>query len=409
MQEAEATSQAIPVRSAVVIDDEEAVQKFMCVMMRDWGIDAVASSSLGTVEPERLASADFIFIDMHMPGTDGIQVLEHLARRKVPSRIVLMSGTHSEVLVAAERIARQQGLRVVGTLRKPFRAGELRRILEEQPPAAEPVERMPRSSDINIEDLVEGLERREFDVFLQPIVALATGEVFGYEALARWRSEKFSLVMPDRFISLAARHGLLAMLTRQVIQKALGYSAKLRTAGLPHRVSINVASEDLVDKDLPERLAAMTALHGLSNDSMSLELTESSAIGNETKLLETLARIHLKGFGLAIDDFGTSYSGLERLSVIPFSSLKIDMRFVADMMTNDNARTIIEASIALAKRLHMHTVAEGIETEAQLSSLRDLGCEFGQGYLIGRPMDYESLLAWHELRRAADAPAFRTG
>jgi EAL domain-containing protein (putative c-di-GMP-specific phosphodiesterase class I) len=111
----------------------------------------------------------------------------------------------------------------------------------------------------------------------------------------------------------------------------------------------------------------------------------------------TLARLRLKGSDLAIDDFGTSYSGLDRLSTIPFTSLKIDMRFITDMMTNKNARMIVESSIALAKRLKMKTVAEGIETEAQLALLKDMRCDFGQGYLFAPPMQFQKLLCWNQI------------
>jgi EAL domain-containing protein (putative c-di-GMP-specific phosphodiesterase class I) len=115
-------------------------------------------------------------------------------------------------------------------------------------------------------------------------------------------------------------------------------------------------------------------------------------------MLGTLARLRLKGINLAIDDYGTAYSGLDRLSVIPFTTLKIDMRFIADMMSNKNAQTIVESSIALAKRLNMTTVAEGIETDDQFTLLRDMGCDLGQGYLLARPMDFASLLSWSKAR-----------
>jgi EAL domain-containing protein (putative c-di-GMP-specific phosphodiesterase class I) len=127
-----------------------------------------------------------------------------------------------------------------------------------------------------------------------------------------------------------------------------------------------------------------------------VELTESSATSNETLMLGTLARLRLKGIELAIDDFGTSYSGLDRLSTIPFTSLKIDMRFISDMMTNKNAQTIVESSIALAKRLNMKTVTEGIETKDQFLLLRDMGCDLGQGYFIARPMAFQELVSWSQ-------------
>ena len=113
-------------------------------------------------------------------------------------------------------------------------------------------------------------------------------------------------------------------------------------------------------------------------------------------MLETLARMRLKDIDLAIDDFGTSYSSLERLAWIPFTSLKIDMRFISEISTSSTARIIVESAIKLAKRLKLSTVAEGIETEEQLKVLQDLGCDRGQGWLFARPMEFRATLDWVE-------------
>jgi EAL domain-containing protein (putative c-di-GMP-specific phosphodiesterase class I) len=215
-----------------------------------------------------------------------------------------------------------------------------------------------------------------------------------YEALARWRSEKFSLVMPDRFIAVAARHGVLPRLTRQIAQRALTCAARLKDQGFVWKVAINLGAEDLMDRQLPEWLSNMVTDHQLPPGSLTVELTESSATTNEIAMFGTLARMRLKGIDLAIDDYGISYSGLDRLSNIPFSSLKIDRQFVSGMMSNQNARAIVESSIILAKRLNMKVVAEGIETEAQIALLKKMGCELGQGYFLAGPMEFEQLLLW---------------
>jgi EAL domain-containing protein (putative c-di-GMP-specific phosphodiesterase class I) len=336
---------------------------------------------------------------------DGIQVLEVLSRHAVKSRIVPMSGSHVAVLETAERIAKRNGLSVAGYLTKPFRQAELRRILEEAPGEMQGQKgHWPLPSEINIEDVVFGLERGQFDTYLQPIVNLGTRKPIGYEALARWQSEKFNLVSPDRFIGLAAQNGVLPRLTQQLANRALTYAAAMRARGLPWKVSLNLGMEDFVDNALPEKLASLVARHGLPAHSLTVELTESSATQNETRLLEILARIRLKDIDLAIDDFGTSYSSLERLAWIPFTSLKIDMRFISEITTSNTARIIVESAIKLAKRLKLNTVAEGIETEDQLKVLKDMGCDRGQGWLFARPMEFQSAMDWVEKNgfKAAD-------
>lgn len=384
-------------RRVLVIDDQDSFCRLMARIVTGLGYQVKTSCRLDPADLADLHEMDFIFVDMMMPDTDGIQVLDVLARKQVKSSIVLMSGTHKEVLATAETIARQSGLRVVAMLNKPFRGSDVRRILEiEQQEPRRPV-KQSLVSEINIEDVLAGLERREFDAFLQPIMDLATNQPVGYEALARWQSEKFSLVVPNRFIAVAVRHGILPRLTHQILDRALDYAVALRERNMVWKVSVNLGVEDLLDNELPEKLAEMVSSHDLPPGSLTIELTESSTTANELMMLGTLARLRLKGIDLAIDDFGTSYSGLDRLSTIPFTSLKIDMRFITDMMTNKNARMIVESSIALAKRLKMKTVAEGIETEAQLALLKDMRCDFGQGYLFAPPMEFPKLLVWNQL------------
>jgi EAL domain-containing protein (putative c-di-GMP-specific phosphodiesterase class I) len=385
-------------RQVLVIDDDENFCSFMQRLIAGLGYPVRISSRLNIADFAELTTDDVIFIDMMMPGVDGIQALDVLSRHNVNSSIVLMSGAHGEVLVTAQTIARRSGLRVIAILNKPFRSADVRRILQQKHSEAIRSPRLPSASEINIEDLLTGLERREFDAYLQPIAELATGSIVGYEALARWQSDKFNLVVPFRFVAVATRHGILPRLTRQIVGRALAYAAELKRQGQPWKVSVNLATEDLLDMELPEKLAVMVASHDLPPGSLTIELTESSATANETMMLGTLARLRLKGINLAIDDYGTAYSGLDRLSVIPFTTLKIDMRFIADMMSNKNAQTIVESSIALAKRLNMTTVAEGIETDDQFTLLRDMGCDLGQGYLLARPMDFAGLLSWSKAR-----------
>ncbi len=390
-------------RRVLIIDDDERVLKYMSLMVQQAGFEVVVSA---TIKPNLLVGfgpSDFVFVDMQMPGMDGIQVLEFLSRHGVKSRIVPMSGSHIEVLETAERIARRNGLSVTGFLTKPFRQAELRRILDESPGELQRAKgHWPLPSEINIEDVVAGLEHGEFDTHLQPIVNLATRKAIGYEALARWQSEKFSLVSPDRFIGLAAQNGVLPLLTQQLANRALTYSAAMRERGLPWKVSLNLGVEDFVDSALPEKLAGLVAQHGLPAHSLTVELTESSATQNETRLLEILARIRLKDIDLAIDDFGTSYSSLERLAWIPFTSLKIDMRFISEITTSSTARIIVESAIKLAKRLKLNTVAEGIETEDQLEILKGLGCTRGQGWLFARALEFQSAMDWAEMNELKD-------
>ncbi len=394
-------------RRVFVIDDDADFCRLMARLIEGLGHQAIATDKIKTVDFAQLTASDVLFLDLMMPGTDGIQVLESLARNKVQCSIVPMSGTHQEVLTTAETIARRSGLRVIGVLNKPFRAHEVRRLLEHVWKEPESSGAKPVASKINVEDLLAGLDRREFDAFYQPIIELSSNQPVGYEALARWRSEKFSLVPTDRFITMAARTGVLPRLTRQIISRVLAYAVKLKERGLVWHMSINIGVEDLVDTELPERLAALLANHDLPAGSLTIELTERSATLDEVAMYSILARMHLKGIALAIDDYGIAYSGLDRVSNIPFSYLKIDKQFISSMMTNRNARMVVESSVAMAKQMNMRAVAEGIETEDQCALLKKIGCELGQGHFLAAPMDFETLVGWASSRPARVTPINR--
>jgi EAL domain-containing protein (putative c-di-GMP-specific phosphodiesterase class I)/AmiR/NasT family two-component response regulator len=383
-------------RRVLVIDDEAAIRSFMAEMIGNWGFDVTTDSSVNSSHLANLSRHDIIFVDMMMPGADGIQVLLTLARHKIKSTIVLMSGTHAEILVAAERIAQQHGLRVAGVLRKPFKSHELRRLLAATPAQGEHKELQRPAPEINVEDVVIALERREFEPHLQPIMSLSDGETVAFEALARWQGDRFNSVKPERFVRLAAQNGILPRLTQQIVQHALDQAVTLHRRGLPGRISINVGTEDLLDKNFPEKLAAAVSLRGLPAQTLIVELTESSAAANETRLLEVITRLHLKGFELAIDDFGAAHGALARLSLCPFKFLKIDKHLVRDIANNASARAVVKSSLMLAKRLRLTTVAQGIENEAQLHILKSLGCQWGQGYLFGSPMKLGDVLSWAE-------------
>jgi FixJ family two-component response regulator len=193
----------------------------MTRLIGDLGYQAKSSCHLNPSDFAELSSSDMIFLDMMLPNTDGIQVLEVLSRHQIKPSIVLMSGVHGDVLAAAETIGKRLGLRILGALTKPFRTTDIRPFLETEQHQPGQVLKQPLASEINIEDVVAGLERCEFDAFLQPIMDLTTNQPLGYEALARWQSEKFSLVTPDRFIAVAARHGILPRLTHQILDRAL--------------------------------------------------------------------------------------------------------------------------------------------------------------------------------------------
>jgi len=244
-------------------------------------------------------------------------------------------------------------------------------------------------------DLRRALDHHEFVVQYQPIVALDSRRIVGLEALVRWVHPVHGWLPPDRFIPAAEESGLIIELGRWVLAEACRQMAAWVDAGVSPEisVSVNVSVRQLQDAGFPDDVA--TALHesGLDGRRLTLEVTESVLVDDSEVIIARLAVIRALGVRIAIDDFGTGFSSLGYLSRFPVDVLKIDRRFVAGMNTNSADLAIIQAAVGLAESLGLKTVAEGIEEDGQTTSLQDLGCDLGQGFLFARPGEPSAMAA----------------
>ena len=248
-------------------------------------------------------------------------------------------------------------------------------------------------------DLPRALRDGELRLHMQPKLDLATGEIYGAEALVRWQHHELGLLYPDAFISAVEQAGSIAHLTRWVLREAVGRCAAWRNQGVILGVAVNISVDDLTDEYLPYFLLELTQKHHLAPHTLTLEVTESAIMHNVQKSLAVVNCIHELGFRLAIDDFGTGHSALSQLKRLPVDELKIDKSFVTRTEdAKDDA--ILRATIDLAHQLGLTIVAEGVEDEATITRLAAMGCEYAQGYGIGKPMPQEQLLSWLTQRRS---------
>ncbi|MFC7275375.1 putative bifunctional diguanylate cyclase/phosphodiesterase [Paractinoplanes rhizophilus] len=237
-------------------------------------------------------------------------------------------------------------------------------------------------------DLRVALDRGQLHLHYQPTVDLATSEVIGFEALARWQHPERGMIPPAEFIPIAEATGLIVPLGRWVLReacrKAVEWSA--RSGGRKVKMAVNVSVRQFDRADLVEVVAGILAESGLPADQLCLEMTESVLMTDTDDNLEQLLRLKALGVTLAIDDFGTGYSSLAYLRRFPVDTLKIDRSFVERLgaLTDDTA--LADTIVQLGKSLGMATVAEGIEEFGQLAALREMGCQFAQGYYFSRPV-----------------------
>jgi diguanylate cyclase (GGDEF)-like protein/PAS domain S-box-containing protein len=240
----------------------------------------------------------------------------------------------------------------------------------------------------------DGLARSEFYLLYQPQVDLKSGEIFAVEALVRWRHPKLGVVSPDRFIPLAEETGLIVPLGDWILKEACRQNKAWQDAGLlPVSVCVNVSARQFQDKNLIKHVTSALTESGLSAEYLELELTESLVMRDVEQAVATMKELQTLGVHFAIDDFGTGYSSLSALKSLPVSRLKIDQSFVRNLAQDEDDRTITAAVISLGQRLKMKVIAEGVETDEQLTFLRESHCDEIQGYHFSRPVEAAAIAA----------------
>lgn len=245
-------------------------------------------------------------------------------------------------------------------------------------------------------ELRRALDRNEFLLYAQPKVDLASGKVVGAEALVRWIHPEKGFIGPDRFIPFAETTGFIRLLTTWMLGQAGILCAELQNRGFALKFSVNLSTRDLLDQDLPTRVADILARNQLAPSALCLEITESAIMDDPVRAQLTLERLHQMGLELAIDDFGTGYSSLAYLKRLPVDELKIDKSFVLNMEHDADDAKIVKSTIDLGHNLGLRVVAEGLETQPVWQLLRQMGCDQGQGYLISKPMPGDKFIAWLE-------------
>jgi diguanylate cyclase (GGDEF)-like protein len=242
--------------------------------------------------------------------------------------------------------------------------------------------------------LRQAVDENELVLFYQPKVALRGTSEMHAEALVRWRHPTRGLVAPVEFIAFAEQTGYIRAITQWVLDHAIEQCAAWRRESMAMNVSINISARDLLDAELPERVAGLLKKHGCDARWITLELTESAIVDDPEHAIDNLRRLNALGCRIAIDDYGTGYSSLAYLRRLPVHELKIDKSFILGVARDTSDAVIVRSTIDLAHNMGLSVVAEGVEDEATVDRLRGLGCDMVQGYLLSRPLAAEDLALW---------------
>lgn len=343
---------------------------------------------------------DVIVTDLNMPGMDGIEFIRHLAASGSTACLIVASEQDAAVISAVARMAADYGVHVLDTIRKPVTPAKLKAALQRLPERTGAATPAPAPSALPISEIRHGIAQGQFLPYYQAKADVASGRIVGAEMFARWRHPTRGLVLPGAFVPALEAISATEDLTMRLLREGIADCAGWRAAGFDLHVAVNVSLTSLDDVGFADRIAA-TVDGQLEPKRITLEITETAASARPGNVLENLTRLRMRGFGLAIDDYGTGYSSMLQLSRMPFTEIKIDRNFVRDAAQDPTRLAMLESCLSVALKMNIPAVAEGVESKEDLALLRKLGCPFAQGYYIARPMSGLDFMDWLQQSRAS--------
>lgn len=370
---------------ALLVDDDPVFRALAEDMVLDAG---VASTKVAENGHQALAcldsgyAPDLLMCDLNMPTHDGVSLMRSLADRGYPGNVLIVSGEAGAVIEAVSRLARLQGLNVIGALRKPLST----LALEEALSASRLTDRQMQSTLAHAGSHDEGIDCGVLQPHFQAKVSLVDRSITGAEALMRVQRSGGEFVSPMPCIQLAERNGSINELTLRMARAVAGHARTFVSNGKLLPVALNISPASLKCRDFPDLLAEAVESAGAMCSQFTLEITETGIVEYGPDALEILVRMRIKGFGLSVDDFGTGHSNIDRLRRYPFTELKIDQSFTRAACTDGFARASVEMSVRLAREMGLKVVAEGVETVEMWNLLASLGVDEAQGFLMAKPV-----------------------
>ena len=373
----------------LIIDDEEDICDLIAEIGERRGLETRTTCNTDNISQILTEfTPDVIMMDLMMPGTDGVELLRLLSTKAKNAKLCLISGSDARVLNSARRLGSAHGIDVVAALEKPLSIQTLNSFFDTM-----------TSKDQTQVDHALAIASGQFRLFYQPVIEIATRRVKGVEALARWQHPVRGLLLPDAFLEQVSEDGVMQALTDFVVKTTIQQAAQWYRAGEAMTLAMNITASSLLDLSLPDKIGDLCKEYDVPTERLILEVTETEAMRDVTRTMDVLLRMRLRNIGVSIDDFGTGHSSLRELQRMPFSELKIDKSFVIDMAKNKDCAVIVNSIIDLGHNLGLKVIAEGIEDARTYEMLKAKGCDFGQGYLMARPMAAEEIPAWLEAWR----------
>lgn len=385
--------------SLLITDDSSTQRQYARDLCQGLGVSDIHDAANGADALAVLKDhpVDVVLIDLEMPVMDGVELIRFIAQHKYASNVIILSAKDPILIASVGTMAEADGLHVLGTFQKPLlpdmlECSLLRYIQDNKTETRSPSD--IKQQEITGVELGQALENNELGLAFQPKVTVQGLMMRGVEALARWKHPQKGIISPGVFIPLAERHGMIDLLTRHLLQQAFAHKKNWQQYGLRFNLAFNLSPLSLADADMVDWLTSLAGDYGIAPAEVTFEITENALLGELASAIRTLARLRLKGFHIAIDDYGTGFANAQQLSRVPATELKIDRSLVHRVATRPQQYTILASTVALAKNLNLTTVAEGVETKEDFAMLADLGVDLVQGYYVSKPLFPDDLMTW---------------
>ena len=401
----------------LIIDDDSDVSQTLQAMAESIGFEVITTdSNLSFFAQLALFEPGVIIVDPLAHGQDSLALMDQLADINDKAQLVIVSALDDNGINMVVKNANDHKLRVLGILQKPLPVARISQFLTLYLSADQRKTSIPGNWQQQFnnnqwmptqDDLIEVIEKDLLTLNYQPKLDCRTGNLIGFEALARWEVPGKGIVTPDVFVPLAESSHLMSVLTCNIAKRGLLWLSKIqRSPTLSNcslrpeyspgelTLSLNLSARCVEDADMPDKLMEICHQVNVDPANIILEISESVVMRDPDCLLEILTRFRDRRFQLSIDDFGTGYSSMLHLVRLPFTEVKIDKDFVGIADTSQEARSVIKCIVDLSKSLGVRSVAEGVESQSVRQYLTELGCDAFQGFLVSKPVNEDNLLVW---------------
>ncbi len=391
----------------LVAEDHDFQRRSLVRMLGDLGAKQVleAADGRGALDyfSDLTQPLDVIICDLDMPGMDGMELIRHIGKSGAPASIILTSALDHTLISSVGEMARAYGINVIGVIDKPANPAKLLELIRLHGGNRDNIRRAaPGTMRFSAGELRSALQAGQFVPCYQPQVEFAGGRLAGVEVRARWRHPELGLLSPAQFAEPLVAAGLTGALTRTMIESAAQARAAWARAGLDLTAALALPAQMLDTPTIAADLAAWIAPSGSTPRNITLEITDLGAASSTPAVLENLARLRIRDFGIAVEDGGAGTCSVQFLTRSPFTCLKIGREVVHDAARQERLRQIIEARIAMAARLDFRTIACQIGNRHEWDRLASLGCNLAQGDFIAPAMEAAAIPAWASRWTLAD-------